>query len=472
MVAASANAQSPSRLRFSLPEDNRPRTAADFARLDADTAYQRGDYNKVVEVAGRLLQADPSDHVAYHLRGSAQIELGRASGSSKLIRDGISDSRQALALAGNRFVWLYVPYLYGLTSLAQVEQRPQHAELAIQVAGPVLERPLVAPTDKAQLLFQRGYAYRTKGDAQPALADLNEAIRLAPDHLAAHLQRAEIQATSGDTKSALASYDRAAETFPNVPVVFNDRGALRRATGNLDGAIADFTRAVQIDARFSMGYLNRAICLSDRHQLDAAESDFTQSLQIDPNQPLVYRLRGNARLSQGRVVAGLSDFTAAIKLAPNAAEGFEDRGFANFYAGKFTEAAADFGRAREFNSQRSYLAPWQALASWRANPGAAKTKSLVTELEGANALQGWPAHVARFLLDMVDDKALLAATDEQSSSSKTDRLCEAHFFRGQKALLENNADAAAAHFRESVKTGATHLAAYRGARYELKDFPK
>jgi tetratricopeptide (TPR) repeat protein len=455
-----------------LPEDNRPRTAADFARLEADTAYQRGDYNKVIEVSNRLLQLDPSDHVAFHLRASAQIELGRASSSSKLIRDGIADSRQALALAGNRYVWLYLPYLYGLTSLSQVEQRVQHAELAIQVAGPVIERPFVAPADKAQLLFQRGYAYRIKGDSKLALADLNEAIRLAPDHLGAQLQRAEIHSASGDTNTALASYDRAAETFPNVAVVFNDRGALRRATGNLDGAISDFTRAVQIDPRFSMGYLNRAICLTDRSQLDAAESDFSQSLQLDPNQPLAYRLRGNARLSQGRLTQGLADFTAAIKLSPSAPEGYEDRGFAHFYAGKFTEAAADFGRARELNAALTYLAPWQALASWRANPGAAKTKSLVTELEGPNALQGWPAHVARFLLDMEDDKALLAATDEQSNNSKTDRLCEASFFRGQKSLLEGNADAAAGHFRESVKTSATHLAAYRGARYELKDFSR
>lgn len=463
-------AQSPLRFKFNLPDENRPKTAADLARVEADAAYQRGEYAKVVEIANRLLQSDPSDHVAYHFRASSQIELGRNSGSAKQIRDGIADSRQALALAGNRFVWLYLPYLYGMTSLSQIEGRPQHAETAIQVATPVIDRPLVPTADKAQLLYQRGLAYRTKGESQPALTDFNEAIRLAPDHLGAHLQRAEIHAASGDTKTALASYDRAAETFPNVSVVFNDRGALRRATGNLDGAVADFSRAVQIDPKFSMGYLNRAICLADRNEHDAADGDFSQSLQLDSRQPLAYRLRGNSRLSLGRLAQGLADFTAALRLSPNYADAFEDRGFAQLYSRKFTEAAADFGRARELNSQLTYLAPWQALASWRANPGAAKIKFLSEELTGPNALQGWPAHVAKYLLDAEDDKALLAAASEQSDNVRTDRTCEAHYFMGQKSVLEGNANAAAEHFREAMKTGATHLAAYRGARYELKDF--
>jgi tetratricopeptide (TPR) repeat protein len=451
-------------------DKNAPKTAADLARAEADAAYQRGDYNKVVEVTNRLLQIDPTDHVAYHFRASAQIELGRNAGSTKLIRDGIADSRQALALAGNRHVWLYLPYLYGMTSLSQVEGKPQHVETCIQVVTPVLDRPLLQPSDKAQLLYQRGYAYRTKGDSQPALADFNEALRLAPDHLGSHLQRAELHAASGDTKTALASYDRAAETFPNVAVVFNDRGALRRSSGNLDGAIADFTRAVQIDPKFSMGYLNRAICATDRNEHQGADSDFTRSLQVDPNQFLAYRLRGNSRLAMGRLEPALADFSAALKLSADYADGYEDRGFARIYAGQFTESAADFAKARELNPQLTRLAPWQAIATWRTNPAATNKKPLAAELDGPKALQGWNAHVAKFLLGDEDSQALLAATGEQGQNTKAERECEARYFMGQKALLEDNATAAAEHFRESVKTGASHLAAYRGARYELKDF--
>lgn len=467
----------PAQAQFSFRPDiqsdkNKPKTAADFARVEADAAHQRGDYSTVVEVANRLLQIDPTDHVAYHFRASAQIELGRNAGSTKLIRDGIADSRQALALAGNRYVWLYLPYLYGMTSLSQVEGKPQHVETCIQVVTPILERPTLQPSDKAQLYYQRGYAYRTKGDSKLALADLNEALRLAPDHLGAHLQRAELHAASGDTKTALASYDRAAETFPTVAVVFNDRGALRRSSGNLDGAISDFTRAVQIDPKFSMGYLNRAICATDRNEHETADSDFTRSLQIDPNQILALRLRGNSRLALGRLDPAQADFSAAIKLSADYADGYEDRGFARMYSGKFAESAADFAKARTLNPQLTHLATWQAIATWRANPTAVdtKVKVLSADLEGPKALQGWNVHVAKFLLGGEDATALLAATAEQGQNSKSERACEAHYFIGQKSLLEGDATAAAEHFREAVKTGATHLAAYRGARYELKDF--
>ena len=73
------------------------------ARSKADTAYERGEYAKVVELATWLIENYPNDnvHVGYYLRASGKVELGRIAGSAKQVRDAIADARQAILLAGN-----------------------------------------------------------------------------------------------------------------------------------------------------------------------------------------------------------------------------------------------------------------------------------------------------------------------------------------------------------------------------------
>ena len=91
---------------------------ANLLRSQADEAYQRGDYKRVIDLSNQLLQQFPKDnpHVAYHLRASAKIELGRAARDGKQIRDGIADSRSALKEGEGKFPWLNVPYIYGMTA--------------------------------------------------------------------------------------------------------------------------------------------------------------------------------------------------------------------------------------------------------------------------------------------------------------------------------------------------------------------
>src|SRR4029079_5267074 len=72
------------------------------ARSKADTLYQQGDYLKVVEITTWLIDNFPSDnpHFAYHLRASAKVELGKAAGSPKQVREGIADARTAIGING------------------------------------------------------------------------------------------------------------------------------------------------------------------------------------------------------------------------------------------------------------------------------------------------------------------------------------------------------------------------------------
>jgi tetratricopeptide (TPR) repeat protein len=448
------------------------------ARSNADHAYQQGEYAKVIDLTNWLLSAFPNDnaHFAYHLRASANIELGKAARSAKQVREGISDARTAIGTAGAKFPWLHIPYVYGLTALAEIERRPEHAEMAIKAVTPVLAYPTTkefTEEDRANLYYQRGLAYGAMRDFKHAESDYTEAVKLNAAHLGAHIKRAEALAAHGQTKEALAAYDECVAEFPANLLVYNDRGNFRRTTGDLDGAISDFTRCLAIDAKFAVGYINRGVCLAEQNSPQTAEGDYSEALKLklDPGTAnLARRLRGAARLAQGNVEASLADFAAAIKAAPQEAALYEERGFAQYFKKDFAAAAADFARARELQPQLTHLVPWQALAETRAGRTAEARPLLEAELSGKNAPAGWSGKICSFLLDQATDQELLEAAAEGTARDKNRHVCEAHFFIGQKQLIREDVTAAADHFRETVASREFALAAFRGARYELNDF--
>ncbi len=447
-------------------------------RSQADSAYQQRDFARVIDLTTRLIGNFPEDHayIAYHLRASAKIELGRAANSAKQVREGINDARQGLALAGKEYPWLHIPYLYGLTSLAEIERRPEHADMAIQVVSPVLKYPIskgFTDDDRANLFYQRGLAYAAKGDFKMAAADQAEALRLTPDHLGAHVKRAEALAGLGDSKAALAAYDEAVERFPNNLLVYNDRGNLRRKSGDLEGAIGDFSRCLVIDPKFAVGYLNRGFCLIQQDHPQAAVGDFSEALKLKlgPGQNvLAWRLRASARVAQGEAVAAIVDLNAAIKASPQEAALYEERGFANFFLKSYSAASADFANALKLNPQTTHLIPWQALAQARAGQTAEARVLLENALAAATPPAAWTVALCRFLLDQTSEHDLLDASAESSPREKNRHLCEAHYFAGQRSLLREETKTAAEHFRDSIATNEHTLSAYRGARYELKNF--
>ncbi|MSR58134.1 MAG: tetratricopeptide repeat protein [Planctomycetaceae bacterium] len=465
--------------QFENPVGTPLNAEAEKLRIETNTAYQRGDFKKVIELANRLLASYPSDfpHFAYHMRASAQIELGRQARSSKQIREGVSDARTAIGLAGTKHPWLYIPYLYGLTSLSEVEKRHEHAEMAIKTIAPVLQREIsdiFTAENKADLLYQRALAHTVKTDLKAATIDYTEAIRLNPKHLGSHLRRAEALAAQNRGKETQAAYDEAVKLFPETVVVINNRGNYRRLTGNLDGAVADFAKALELDPAFGVGFINRGWCLADQNKPQDAKANFDEALKhpLDPSlQFRAYNLRALANASLGDADAALADYDAAVKIAPKEATIYEERACAQFFKKDFAAAANDFAKALELNPKLGRLVPFQTLTLLRAGKTAEARTVLDTAAKTKSAPHPWLAKLEEFLADQIDAQDLLkAAAEMEPAQSKVARLCEARFFIGQKKLLAGEADAAAEQFREAIATNAFAMTAYRGARFELGDF--
>ena len=433
---------------------------------EADAAYKAGNYSRVEQLANELILSSPESATGLHLRASARIELGRKSGSKQQLRNGIEDSRQALSRAGKTHAWLYIPYMYGMTTLAEVEKKPAHAQAALTALRPVLARSDLKDEEKSQLRFQAGLANLAAGNPTAAIREFQTTLKIDPRHMAANVKLAQTQVAQGDAKGALATLDKAVEMLPRVALVFNERGMLRRSAGRLDEAVDDFSTAIRLDPKFAVAVINRGVTLMDLNSPQPAEIDFDNAIRLQPQNVMLKQMRAAARVVQGEFEMAIADYTAVSKANPAEVLPIHERGFARFYKRDFAGAAADFEWSYGRQPQWMYLVPWQALSLMRAGQAEAGLKLLDPILEKPSTETNWIGQICAFLAGKIDEETLLKGTVDAEGKPVSTMLCEAHFFIGQKRLLADDAAGANEHFDEAVATKVHHMAAHRAARFE------
>ncbi|GIX03097.1 MAG: hypothetical protein KatS3mg113_0103 [Planctomycetaceae bacterium] len=444
----------------------------------AEEAYQQGEFARCLELTNQIIQRHPQNHTALYLRASARAEWGSQTGDITMLRQGIEDARQALSYGGTRVVRYYLPYFYAMTNLAELEHKPQHAEVVVEFAGKVLARPDLENEDRANILYQRGRAYEVLDKPQEALKDYDQAVRIFPNQLAAQLNQAALLAALGRDAEAEAVFSSAIAQHRDDPTPYNNRGMFYQQRERYTLAKADFTQALQRDPTFIIAYINRAYTSLLMDQYAEAEADLTTALRYDPQHVSVYHLRGLVKLSAGKAVEALADFEQARRLQPQQPQFLADLGFAHFFAGNILQAAQTWETAVTQQPQLNYLDPWRYWALLRAGKRD-QAQSIVSVWESQGwSPTNWPGQLLAFLASRIDGESLESAarlgaqgqpTTDQDPVSR-DKLCEAYYFQALKLQQEGHTTAARDMFVRAKQTKRKHLNAYRGACYALGDF--
>ncbi|MBT8129876.1 MAG: tetratricopeptide repeat protein, partial [Gammaproteobacteria bacterium] len=110
--------------------------------------------------------------------------------------------------------------------------------------------------------------YRQFGQIAQALDDLNRAIELNPDLVAARFNRGAIHYSSEEFELALSDFDQCIAIDPHTAAPYFNRGSTRHALGNKAGAMEDLERFIQ---------------LSDNEQWKATARDLMQRLDTSEN---------------------------------------------------------------------------------------------------------------------------------------------------------------------------------------------
>ncbi len=445
-----------------------PNAQHEKIKQQAEAASQKGDYQKAIELATAVIQQNKNDDVAYYLRASSEVELGLKKGDIQMVRTGIADAREAIRLKKTNNVMYHLPYLYGMTQLSVLEKKPEHANVAVQVANDAAKRPGISRADKANIVYQRGLAHATLGKTDEAIADYEEVIELVPTHAGALLTVADMYVSTKQTDKALASFNRAAKVLPKNPLVHNNKGMFLQQQGKAQEAVNAFTEAMRADPKFTMAYTNRGYTLLKSGNAKDAETDFTSSIRLTPQQSLAYSLRGTARLKLGKTAEAISDHQQVINQNPKNPIAHADIGFAYFFTKQYDKAADSFSTALTLGKHSRHLHPWRYMSLVLAGKEKEATLAYSSIVKKEAKGRDWIDTLLAYVSGNASEADLLAATKNKELKLQTDRTCEANYFIGIKRIAAGKKDEAAKFFKQAVASQSRHLSAFRGAEFGLK----
>ncbi len=241
--------------------------------------------------------------------------------------------------------------------------------------------------------------------AQPSI-DFDAALKPIPRNVSARFTRANARVELGDMDGAGEDYDRrhrgaarAERRSPRAARLLPDARSASSTT-----AFADIEDALNIEPDMPYALSARAALNMDAGDIDAALNDANQTVQLDPKAGGHARLRGTVKHIQGDLAGAIADYRTAGKLDPS---------------GTVRSAAAVY------------------LALSRSRAGAMKAKPPCASLLSRWPQAEWPAPLARRLLGMIDDAAIL----QKAANSGTEVLrkyqdFDWHFYLGALAMIE------------------------------------
>ena len=232
----------------------------------AQIMQQQGDFGKVVQAAGEILNYDPQNLQAKLLRTRALIGMGEA-----------KQARTEL--------------------MTIVAQYPNVWEARLQVAALDLSeknykaaedtfRAMYAQTKDSRALMGLTETYVTQGQFDNAIKILKDEVDKAPDRSDYYVAMGNIAVRAKYFDQAIADYQKALDKFPRSADVWIRMGETQRLKGDIEGAKASFTKAKDLAPTNITPYLELALIYDAAGQRELARPMYEQILKIQPDHPI------------------------------------------------------------------------------------------------------------------------------------------------------------------------------------------
>jgi tetratricopeptide (TPR) repeat protein len=202
------------------------------------------------------------------------------------------------------------------------------------------EAARLAPEDD-QVHLYLGRAYYELGRYEEAIAAYREAVRLAPDDAAAHFYLGLAYQQQGDLDQALASYQEAIRLDPNLDEAHTNIGGVYENLGEVDKAIAAYTTAIQVNPDNDAAHYNLGLIYHDQGLLEAAVTEYLAAIDANPGQADAYYNLGIAYYEQDRLDDAIAAWQESIRIQPDDSMVHNNLGRAYFDQGRLEEAEAE-----------------------------------------------------------------------------------------------------------------------------------
>ena len=155
-----------------------------------------------------------------------------------------------------------------------------------------------------------------KGRLDQAIAAYRMAVRLSPEHPAAHNNLGTALKEAGHMDEAIVCYRQALTLKPESHVYHYNLGNALEQQGRLEEAAAAYRRAIELQPDFVLAHCSLGTTLKDLQRLDEAIACYQHALALQPDfQPAHYNL-GNAMKDAGNVAEAVKCFRRALQLNP------------------------------------------------------------------------------------------------------------------------------------------------------------
>jgi len=235
-----------------------------------------------------------------------------------------------------------------LARLYRDTSRPRQALAQVNAA-------LKLQPDHGGALLLRGNLWlaQSQRDRNHALRDIASALRIQPELPQAYRLRGRVWLFSGEEDRALDDLNRAVELAPDDAASYLGRGRVRLQRGELVHAVADFSAALRLEPQSAEALLGRGKARLAAGNVQQAAEDFSRAIRYQPHHVAPYYERARLRATTGQPEAALEDLSAAIELDGEHRDALELRGDIWLELSEYELAIRDFSRALELSQQHA-----------------------------------------------------------------------------------------------------------------------
>jgi len=251
-----------------------------------------------------VLQASPRDSAALVMRGRLLLADGDARGAIIDLRAAIKDQPGSPEVAG---------------LLAQAHRRAGEPQLAREV---LVDAAKFKPADpELRLLLAADMADAKEYKA--AAAEIDSAIKAAPQNLRAYDMKAQLALAQKDSASAEAVFASLKTQFPNDPAGYMKLGQLYAEQKKYDAALKEYDAAVKLAPQAQPPVLSAIGVLVAQRRFDEANKRIDAMAAQDPKSVLPYRLRAELAVAKGDMPLAEQSYFKMIEFAPTAPAGYQ-----------------------------------------------------------------------------------------------------------------------------------------------------
>jgi serine/threonine protein kinase/Flp pilus assembly protein TadD len=200
--------------------------------------------------------------------------------------------------------------------------------------------------NNAGVYLNLALAHRDVKALDEALADLDQAIKLAPNYAMAWWVRGVILTRKGDLRAALDSVTRAAALNPNDGRIHFSLARILMDQSKVTEAVAEYREAIRLGREDAEVHAYLGYALHKQGKLPAAEAAYNKAIRLQPGLAYAHYGLGVLLCDDKHDYAGAAAaFRETCRLTPDDAKAHSNLGIALRHLGRFKEAEAELRQA-------------------------------------------------------------------------------------------------------------------------------